>query len=283
MRIPDRSQTIRDPSATRAWQPCSQIVKERSRMDDSRKAGLLAAAVALTAMVATGPASADAAKLGARLLRPGAHGADVRQLQKSLNRLHFPTRADGAYGPGTRTSVLAYETARRFSADGLVQRKEGRQIRKQAAKMPKVTGASHGEVFPVPGPHTFGGADARFGAPRAGHIHQGQDILAACNSGEVSAHPGVVSVNSYLAAGDGYYIVIRSALTGEDFVYMHLARASWAAVGTTVFAGQQIGVVGATGDATGCHLHFEMWTVPGWKRGTPYDPLPTLQRWDAYS
>jgi hypothetical protein len=39
--------------------------------------------------------------------------------------------------------------------------------------------AAEGAVFPVGGPHSFGGPENRFGAPRAGHTHQGQDILAA--------------------------------------------------------------------------------------------------------
>ena len=34
-------------------------------------------------------------------------------------------------------------------------------------------------AFPVAGPHDYGGPDSRFGAGRAGHIHQGQDVAAA--------------------------------------------------------------------------------------------------------
>ena len=48
--------------------------------------------------------------------------------------------------------------------------------------------------------------------------------------------------------------------------------------------GQPIGEVGDTGDADGCHLHFEMWSAPGWYTGgAPIDPLPSLKAWDAYS
>ena len=48
--------------------------------------------------------------------------------------------------------------------------------------------------------------------------------------------------------------------------------------------GDPIGEVGRTGDASACHLHFEMWGAPGWYTGgAPFDPLPALRAWDAYS
>jgi murein DD-endopeptidase MepM/ murein hydrolase activator NlpD len=142
----------------------------------------------------------------------------------------------------------------------------------------------HLHAFPVPGSHNFGGPDARFGAPRSGHIHQGQDMAAACGQKLIVDETGQVKVNAYQASGAGYYVVLHGTLTGTDSVYMHLQRPSWAPVGTNVFAGQQIGRVGETGDAQGCHLHFERWTAPGWYAGgAPYDPLPELQYWDSYS
>jgi murein DD-endopeptidase MepM/ murein hydrolase activator NlpD len=144
--------------------------------------------------------------------------------------------------------------------------------------------ALHLRAFPVPGPHSFGGAEARFGALRSGHIHQGQDVPASCGRKLSVIETGQVTVNAYQASGAGYYVVLHGALTGTDSVYMHLQRPSWAPVGTTVYAGQQIGRVGNTGNSQGCHLHFERWSAPGWYAGgIAYDPLPELLYWDSYS
>jgi murein DD-endopeptidase MepM/ murein hydrolase activator NlpD len=144
--------------------------------------------------------------------------------------------------------------------------------------------ALHLHAFPVPGPHNYGGPDARFGTPRSGHPHQGQDVAASCGQKLLVDETGQVKVNAYQASGAGYYVVLHGAITGTDSVYMHLQRASWAPAGTTVYAGQQIGRVGDTGDAQGCHLHFERWTAPGWYAGgAPYDPLSEMQYWDSYS
>ena len=142
----------------------------------------------------------------------------------------------------------------------------------------------HLHAFPAPGTHNFGGAGSRFGAPRSGHIHQGQDVAASCGEGLYASETGLLKVNAYQASGAGYYVVIDGGLTGTDFVYMHLQSAGTVPAGTTVYAGQPIGKVGSTGHSTGCHLHFERWSAPGWfVGGAPYDPLPELLYWDSYS
>jgi murein DD-endopeptidase MepM/ murein hydrolase activator NlpD len=42
--------------------------------------------------------------------------------------------------------------------------------------------------------------------------------------------------------------------------------------------------VGESGNASGCHLHYEMWSPPGWyEGGTFMDPAPYLKAWDKYS
>jgi murein DD-endopeptidase MepM/ murein hydrolase activator NlpD len=136
-------------------------------------------------------------------------------------------------------------------------------------------------VFPVAGAFDFGGADARFGAGRPGHVHEGQDILATAGTPVVAPYAGTVSSTSYQAEGAGEYVVLDAA-DGRDYFFAHCLRRSTAvAQGAAVSAGQTLCQVGATGLTSGAnHLHFEIWQV-GWRvpGGAPIDPLPELRAW----
>lgn len=137
--------------------------------------------------------------------------------------------------------------------------------------------------FPVQGKHDFGSSGAGFGAGRSGHTHQGHDVFASCGTLLVAARGGTVQYNGYHSAA-GNYLVIDGANTTVDFVYMHMTARATFAKGSQVATGQRIGSVGQTGNARGCHLHFEMWSAPGWYQGgSAFNPLPSLKAWDAFS
>ncbi len=136
------------------------------------------------------------------------------------------------------------------------------------------------DQFPIRGPHKYGGFVGTFGGGRG---HQGQDTFAKCGTPLVAARGGKVKTKAYQSRA-GNYLVIDGDGTGNDYAYMHLAAPSPFEEGDRVYTGQQIGQVGDTGRASGCHLHFEMWGAPGWySGGRPMDPLPSLKAWDAYS
>jgi biotin carboxyl carrier protein len=141
--------------------------------------------------------------------------------------------------------------------------------------------AAAGAVFPVAGAHNFGGPENRFGAPRANHIHQGQDVLSAEGTPVVAPMAGTILTASYQAGGAGYYAVEHTA--AFDFMFAHCQAGSLArAAGQGVSAGQVLCRAGQTGDATAPHLHFEMW-VGGWHVSAashPIDPLPYLEAWE---
>jgi murein DD-endopeptidase MepM/ murein hydrolase activator NlpD len=140
-----------------------------------------------------------------------------------------------------------------------------------------------GHIFPVRGAHNYGGAGAQFGAGRSGHSHQGQDVMAKCGVRMVAARGGVIQVKKFHGSA-GNYVVIDGEGTDVDYFYAHLTSPTPFKVGDRVHTGQQIGTVGATGNAAGCHLHFELWAGPGWyEGGAPFDPLAQLKAWDAYS
>jgi murein DD-endopeptidase MepM/ murein hydrolase activator NlpD len=138
-------------------------------------------------------------------------------------------------------------------------------------------------IFPVDGKHDFGGKGARFGAGRGGRSHQGHDVFAKCGTPLRAARGGKVQANQFQSSA-GFYVVIDGAKTDVDYVYMHLKKRSKFRQGKKVHTGEVIGAVGDSGNAHGCHLHFELWTGPGWfEGGKAYDPKPQLKGWDRFS
>ncbi len=98
--------------------------------------------------------------------------------------------------------------------------------------------------------------------------HEGIDLVAPVGTPVRTAGPGVVQQ----AGWDdelGNFVEIRHGF-GYVTVYGHCRDLS-VAPGDRVDAGQEIGTLGGTGNASGPHLHFEVW-----KNGEAVDPRTVI-------
>lgn len=132
------------------------------------------------------------------------------------------------------------------------------------ASAPAAPPASSGWVAPVNACITSG-----YG-PRWGSFHNGTDLGAGYGTPIHAAAAGTVST-SWQSGGAGNYTMINHG-NGVWTVYMH--QSSFAIQSGWVDAGQVIGYVGATGDAQGAHLHFEVHTGGLWNGRV--DPVPFM-------
>ncbi len=106
---------------------------------------------------------------------------------------------------------------------------------------------------------------------RWGKLHKGIDIARPSNPTIKAADNGVVTFAGWDSGGYGNKVIINHQ-NGFTTLYGHMSSIS-VRVGQTVSKGQAIGIMGATGDATGVHLHFEVT-----KNGALQNPLSFLGR-----
>ncbi len=99
-------------------------------------------------------------------------------------------------------------------------------------------------------------------------FHEGVDLGADYGETVRASAAGTVVANAY----DGAYGIKVDIDHGNGYHtwYAHLSHAD-VAVGEHVYKGQTIGAVGATGFATGPHLHYQVMY-----QGQPIDPAPFL-------
>ena len=89
-----------------------------------------------------------------------------------------------------------------------------------------------------------------------------------------AAASGVVTFAGWKNNGGGYQVWIAHG-NGIYTTYNHMSGIT-VGIGQSVGAGQQVGRLGMTGDATGPHCHFEVWIGPIWDGGTRVNPLNYL-------
>ncbi|WP_284036723.1 M23 family metallopeptidase [Neobacillus sp. 114] len=106
---------------------------------------------------------------------------------------------------------------------------------------------------------------------RWGKKHKGIDIARPSNLTIKAADNGVVVSAGWDNGGYGNKVIIDHQ-NGMRTLYGHMSSLNVKA-GQTVSKGTAIGVMGATGDATGVHLHFEVY-----KNGGLVNPLSYVSR-----
>ncbi|MFF1836577.1 peptidoglycan DD-metalloendopeptidase family protein [Streptomyces sp. NPDC058231] len=138
-----------------------------------------------------------------------------------------------------------------------------------APKPAAAQSSSSGYVHPVPGNHTT--AYRASGSNWSSGSHTGIDFPVATGTSVKAITSGTV-VTAGWGGAYGNEVVIKHA-DGHYSQYGHMSSLSVSA-GQTVTAGQQVGLSGATGNATGPHLHFEVRTGPAY--GSDIDPIAYL-------
>jgi murein DD-endopeptidase MepM/ murein hydrolase activator NlpD len=104
--------------------------------------------------------------------------------------------------------------------------------------------------------------------------HYAIDIAADYGSTVRAAGGGTVIFAGWKSNGGGYQVWIAHG-SNLYTTYNHMSAIT-VGRGQHVGRGQQVGRVGQSGNATGPHLHFEVWVGPVWDGGTRVNPLRYL-------
>jgi len=196
--------------------------------------------------------------LGSRVLAEGDVGADVAQLQFELAWRGFPSDVfDGVFGAHLTGALKRFQRWAGLEPDGIAG--------------PATIAAVKTERRTVP-PRLAWPLTARLSGtfgPRGVRFHAGIDLAAAAGEEVHTAAPGLVTWVG-VRAGWGLCVIVAHG-GGVRTLYAHLSSAA-VTLGRRVSAAAILGRVGATGEARGPHLHFEVRV-----RGAAIDPLTALE------
>jgi len=195
---------------------------------------------------------------GRRQLAFGTRGWDVAALQFALAWHGFPSGTfNGHLRARTDTALRRFQHWAGLAPDGVAGPSTYAALRRPLPR------SAVRLALPLQGPvgDTFG--------PRGNRFHAGIDIPAPKGTPVAAAGPGRVVFAGWSGSGWGRMVLIAHR-SGVSSRYAHLSRVG-VRVGQRVGTGSIIGRVGATGEATGPHLHFEVLM-----RGANVDPLSAL-------
>jgi murein DD-endopeptidase MepM/ murein hydrolase activator NlpD len=196
--------------------------------------------------------------LGSRPLTRGAAGWDVAALQFLLAWHGFPSSTiDGGLGEHTERALRHFQRWAGLKPDGVAGDTTYGALRGALPTCPIAL------AWPIAAP--LGDA---FG-PRGNRFHAGIDLIAPQGTPVGAAAAGRVVFARFARGGWGNLVIVAHA-DGVKTMYAHLSTITVHRK-ELVSVGSRLGTVGATGDATGPHLHFEVRL-----RGAAVDPRSAL-------
>ena len=162
--------------------------------------------------------------------------------------------------------ALIREKQREEEAKRLAAR---RAARLAGVELPQEPGAPGQLMWPVSGPITSPFGWRMHPVYHRMILHRGIDIGVPTGTPVAAAAEGRIIVASY--QGDCGNMVAIDHHGGLSTMYCHMSQI-FVSVGQDVQRGQAIGAAGATGDATGPHVHFQVM-----QNGTPVVPMGFLR------
>jgi murein DD-endopeptidase MepM/ murein hydrolase activator NlpD len=216
---------------------------------------------------------------GDQLRIPGQYAGPNSDIGGAVTPVITVARGDTLWDIARRynTSVSALMSTNQLTSSALTVGQQlriipGEEIIRAEPEPPRPTTpapSSSTMVWPLTGLITsrFGYRLMRVGGS---NFHAGLDIDGNTGDPIVAATAGTVTFSGW-RGGFGNLVIVQQGDT--EYFYAHCSQLL-VSVGDQVVPGQVIAKVGATGNATGPHLHFEIRV-----NGTPVDPLPLLERY----
>ena len=162
--------------------------------------------------------------------------------------------------------ALIVQKQREEEARRLAERR-ARQL--AGEELPPEPGAPGELLWPVSGPITSPFGMRMHPVYHRLIMHNGIDIAVPTGTPVAAAATGTIIVASYQGSCGNMVAIDHHG--GLSTMYCHLSQI-FVGVGQEVQRGQTIGAAGATGDATGPHVHFQVM-----QNGHPVDPMSFLR------
>ncbi len=137
-------------------------------------------------------------------------------------------------------------------------------------------------AFPLPRDASF--VDQQNWGGKSKHwasVHTGDDFSTACGTPVLAATDGAVQIRTDQSWSGPWLVMVSTGPGKLSTWYAHLQTVV-VEDGQEMEAGDLLGLVGALGNATGCHLHFEVHTDGGGIYEDNIDPVSWLQEVEAY-